>query len=756
MKLNKIYLRCYKSFNINYMGYDDRKSNIIKRPWNFVDSENIKKEYKYIEIPLEQRITTIIGANESGKSHLLSSIQKILLDQKSNRTLDFKKTDRCHYARKNQNTNLWPNIGIEIRCSVLELEKIKECLSKDKDSENNEDLAISESHNSQLDENEGILERKSVKSSKTKKKRTKKLNTENDQHVTLMLGGEEDHEKALIYIGEDIKELTSSELKEIRKLFPKVEFIHSQLSISNSIPILSLIRAYEDETKISISEWDTQYAQDVLDEISGLVIPDNPGNNAAVAYQSTINALKSIQKKSGDKKNNIEISINLEVLLFRDILGISLETLQFIQSLGSTERSYIESIVNSWNQTIEKELNLSRYWQQDEEFSLRVNYKRGIIYFEIKDKTDCIYTFNERSSGLRYFLSYYIQAKAIAKRCNKDNVVILMDEPDSFLSILGQKNLLSIFEDLTSIEMTNGKSQLIYTTHSPFLINKNYPKRIRLVRKGDAEEGTQYIPAIYSKRYEPIRTALGIDCAQTLFMGKTNLIVEGPSDQLLFSSLIQFFSEEDIVSNYLDLNSIILTSADSAPGVEHLIAKSQWGDEVNPAIVVLLDSDEAGITVRKRIIGEERHCKKIISQDFVVLISDVLDNYEENHKILTSEDLVSKSLYRKSILNYINKWYPDIDEDKILGIKEAINDNSYGINGLDQDTKEIFEEFIFSTKRVYDKFGVFQEVIDIINNPEKEDNSEIQSLKMRLQKVCSVLRNKIDISEDQVRKYFRI
>ncbi len=32
-----------------------------------------------------------------------------------------------------------------------------------------------------------------------------------------------------------------------------------------------------------------------------------------------------------------------------------------------------------------------------------------------------IYTFRERSSGLRYFLSYYIQAKAIEARAVKEN-----------------------------------------------------------------------------------------------------------------------------------------------------------------------------------------------------------------------------------------------------------------------------------------------------------------------------------------------
>ena len=66
----------------------------------------------------------------------------------------------------------------------------------------------------------------------------------------------------------------------------------------------------------------------------------------------------------------------------------------------------------------------------------------GILYFEITDKTGATYTFKERSSGLRYFLSYYIQAKALEMTSRGKNAIILMDEPDSFLSIIGQRNLL--------------------------------------------------------------------------------------------------------------------------------------------------------------------------------------------------------------------------------------------------------------------------------------------------------------------------
>src|SRR5581483_11186222 len=95
------------------------------------------------------------------------------------------------------------------------------------------------------------------------------------------------------------------------------------------------------------------------------------------------------------------------------VLRISQDTLIKLDQLGDADRGHAESLIARWNEELERRLNLSRYWQQDQEFSLRINFKKGVLYFEITDKTGAVYTFRERSSGLRYFLSYYIQAKAI-------------------------------------------------------------------------------------------------------------------------------------------------------------------------------------------------------------------------------------------------------------------------------------------------------------------------------------------------------
>ncbi len=49
------------------------------------------------------------------------------------------------------------------------------------------------------------------------------------------------------------------------------------------------------------------------------------------------------------------------------------------------------------------------------------------------------------------------------------------------------------------------------------------------------------------------------------------------------------FSTYATADDLLDLNSIVLTSADSAPGVETILHASRWRNEQMPATVVVFE-----------------------------------------------------------------------------------------------------------------------------------------------------------------------
>lgn len=715
MKVASVLLRWYKSFNVNYMNYPDRRSGVAHRPWNRLGRPADDDDaFPFIEIPLEDDITTVVGANESGKSHLLSAISKVLTgkgipDSKGNPG-QYSRTDLCHYTSpRSKNAEDWPHIGLQFRAVTTEdLKSLGEAIG-------NTSIASKVPSESYC--------------------------------LTLILAPDNGGIVAHLYLDNDSPvSLDQSKLNAVRKCLPRAEFIKSDLVISNQVPLSSLLAAYGESTAKSV--FDYLAVQEIANAIYSIALttenPKLPEN-----FVTTLSSWKSTL--SGAVVND-QGKAELEGLLFKDVLGITPSTLKFVQELPLDDRTHADSLTAKWNREIEERLNLSHYWQQDDAFAIKVNFKQGILYFEITDKTGATYTFKERSSGLRYFLSYYIQAKAMEMTSRGKNAIILMDEPDSFLSIIGQRNLLAVFESLVRAESSNQSCQLVYTTHSPFLINRNYPRRLRLVRKGDAEEGTQLIDRAMLRRYEPVRSALGIDCAQTLFMGATNIVVEGPTDQFLLSELVRQFITPDNVNELLDLNSIVMVSAESAPSVEKLLVASQWGDEPVPATVVLLDSDDSGDDARDKITGKQRNCKKLVEEQFVLQIGKLLGVPGSGQKVVTTEDILPPKVYTAAVIRYVKRWYPEKFNAISSKLEESLAAPKFAADGLVAGATTVFNELIHEQPRAFDKMGVLQEAVSLAAERTPELENERGELGNRLVKLCHEVRRAVSASQQAARR----
>ena len=65
MKLSRVFARFYKSFNFDH--HRKAHPDAEERAWEMIGDE----WYPYIEVSIDRLITTVVGANESGKSHLL-------------------------------------------------------------------------------------------------------------------------------------------------------------------------------------------------------------------------------------------------------------------------------------------------------------------------------------------------------------------------------------------------------------------------------------------------------------------------------------------------------------------------------------------------------------------------------------------------------------------------------------------------------------------------------------------------------------
>ena len=122
---------------------------------------------------------------------------------------------------------------------------------------------------------------------------------------------------------------------------------------------------------------------------------------------------------------------------------------------------------------------------------------------------------------------FYIKVSARASE-NVPNI-ILIDEPGLFLHATAQEDILRKLEDSAK------EVQLIFSTHSPYLLEADKLNRVRLIHRTN-EDGTQIENKVHAladkETLTPILTTigLGLNAGISALDKKNNVIVEGPSD----------------------------------------------------------------------------------------------------------------------------------------------------------------------------------------------------------------------------------
>ena len=149
--------------------------------------------------------------------------------------------------------------------------------------------------------------------------------------------------------------------------------------------------------------------------------------------------------------------------------------------------------------------------------------------------------FDERSAGFVWFFSFLVWFSQMEKKYG-DNLIILLDEPGLSLHGKAQGDLLRYIK-----EKLLPKYQVLYTTHSPFMIDIENILNVRTVEDVVTREGRTLgtkvgdrVLSADSDTLFPLRAALGYDITQSLFVGEHSLLVEGPSDMLY----LRWFSRE--------------------------------------------------------------------------------------------------------------------------------------------------------------------------------------------------------------------
>jgi len=164
--------------------------------------------------------------------------------------------------------------------------------------------------------------------------------------------------------------------------------------------------------------------------------------------------------------------------------------------------------------------NIRRVWSQEPTIEIKLNVNGKVLYIDISDNTTVFDTPETRSLGFRWYLSFYINFLAQTYNTKVHEYIFLIDEPGIHLHPAGQKDLLRVMEHLAQ------KNQIMYTTHSPFLINREFPQRVRLVTK--TREGTRVDNEAYRQNWKPLRKSIGLVIGDLFFFSDSGLVLEVP------------------------------------------------------------------------------------------------------------------------------------------------------------------------------------------------------------------------------------
>ncbi|MGV0675965.1 AAA family ATPase [Mycolicibacterium fortuitum] len=298
-------------------------------------------------------------------------------------------------------------------------------------------------------------------------------------------------------------------------------------------------------------------------------------------------------------------------------------------------------------------------------------------------------SFSHRSSGFRWFFSFLAAFTEFETRSEK--FVILLDEPALTLHGRAQADFLRFINE----RLAPG-APVIYTTHSPFMVETDRIERVRIVEDKGPKEGavaSQEALTVSADSLFPLQAALGYDVAQHLFIGNSNLLVEGPSDYLYLDVVSRRLGREDRTQLDERLRILPAGGASNIPAFVALIGRAL-------EVTVLIDSGtegagkldaalEAGRISKSRLVcvGEVIGAKHADIEDLFA-VGDYLALY---NKVFGKRVKADSLPMGDRIIHRLEQLHGKFDHYKPA---EALLRNPALLDGLSDETLSNFEKLI--------------------------------------------------------------
>lgn len=536
---------------------------------------------------VESQITRIVGKNESGKSALLESLAKSNYfeendDFKFNKDLDYPRSELSKVRTENPKA-----LTCEYELSDEDVKRVEDDFAK------------------------GIIPKQcfSVTSYYDNSKTTTEISTDFDIFKNWLI--------STFGVGEQGKELICA-ASDYTALMEVAEG-------NNSLPGMKEIKSKLDRIK--------QKAIDGVNPLAGYIYNDYiapaiPKMWYFSEYFSLPYRINLSEFASGRPTQNLSSE---EYKIAKALFELSGLEINDIQSESNFER--FKAQLEATSNAITDEM--FEYWSTNTNLEIRFDVEHAINnvrYLNIRiynSKHRVTLPLKNRSKGFLWFFSFLVWFSKI--QCDKNSqYVLLLDEPGLSLHASAQSDLLRFIDKKLAPEY-----QVIYTTHSPFMIDSLKLNEVRTVYDTQNPKiGSVVSDALEEKDSDtlfPLQAALGYTIAQNLYVSPKNLLVEGISDLVYlnhFSSILKNRGKEGLFD---DITIVPVGGADKIATFISLMR----GNELS--IVCLLDTfTDQGANARLRRLVEQ----KIIADKNIIYYHSILPE-----SFADIEDLFEKEEY---------------------------------------------------------------------------------------------------------------
>lgn len=313
-----------------------------------------------------------------------------------------------------------------------------------------------------------------------------------------------------------------------------------------------------------------------------------------------------------------------------------------------------------------------------------------------------------RSRGLQWFFSFFLVFLVETKQ-EHANAILLLDEPGLSLHPLAQFDLASFFRKLSE------NNQLLYTSHSPFLVDMDNLANVKAVYidktsgRTKVSSNLRYDETDAEKSIYPVHAALGLTVSETLLLGCTPVLVEGPSDQIYLTMIKRYLISKGKLQNSREFVFIPTGGVRGMGPVTKLVSSR---DNLLP--FVLLDSDKPGRDYVKQIKSGAYRDQQDKVLDVAVFLGDKAFEIEDLLPARPLAQTIDRAFRGKTyfedvivegepIVDQIEKWASENSIElqhgwKVDIAKELINNFDRVLKDVPADLETqwvtIFETFI--------------------------------------------------------------